>query len=210
MIIFDFDGTLANTHHLILKHYNAFVQRNPWFNLSAADGQFQEAVRSMSMFQARKQLHIPLYKLMLIMPFIRRSLYGDYEPAMLFDGVAHMLEGFNRAGIELAVLSSNNRSAIHRVLGTHIDKLQFMIGNCLFRKGKILKKIAKNRPYETHTYISDTMSDVLAANAAGLNTVAVTWGLHNADFLREAKPDYIVNTRRELHTVLQNLHPANA
>lgn len=207
MIIFDFDGTLANTHHLILKHYNAFAERNPWFNLSAADYQFQQNARGMTMLQARRELQIPYYKLMLIVPMIRRSLFNDYRPEMLFDGITAIIDDFQRAGVDMAILSSNKRKAMQRVLGEHFDKLQFVVDNCFFRKGKVLKKIAKTYPAEHHTYISDAAADVIAARKAGLNTVAVSWGLHEEDFLKASNPDYLVHTRAELHDVLNQLHP---
>lgn len=208
MIIFDFDGTLANTHHLILKHYNAFAERNPWFNLAVADHEFQQNARGMTMLQARKELQIPYYKLMLIVPMIRRALFNDYRPEMLFDGVATILEDFYQSGIDLAILSSNKRKAMQKVLDIHFNKMQFVIDNCFFRKGRVLKKIAKLHPGESHTYISDAAADVVAAREAGLNTVAVSWGLHDEDFLKASNPDYLVHTRAELRDVLNYLHPA--
>jgi phosphoglycolate phosphatase len=211
MIIFDFDGTLADTHQLILKHYNAFVERHAWIKLTIADQQFQHSVRNMSMMQARKKLQVPLYKLLLIMPFIRRSLFGDYKTAMLFPGMEQVLEDFDALGISMGVLSSNNKKAIYKVLDQHINKMQFVMDKCIFSKGKKLNKIVKSSDAsEVHTYVSDAASDIVAANQASMNTVAVSWGLHQASFLEAAKPDFIAHTPAELFEYLKNLHVPKA
>lgn len=42
-------------------------------------------------------------------------------------------------------------------------------------------------------YIGDAVTDVLAGRAAGLRTVAVTWGMATAERLAEAEPDALVD-----------------
>lgn len=207
MIIFDFDGTLANTHHLILKHYNAFVARHPWFNLMAADHDFQQGVRSMTMRQARKQLQIPIYKLMLILPLIKRSLLGSYSQDLFVDGMAGVLDYFHDQGQSLAILTSNHRESVERVLESHYQKFQIMIDNCVFCKGRMLKRLVKANPNEVHTYVSDAAADIVAANKAGINTVAVTWGLHNAELLESKKPTFLARSPMQLLDCLARLYP---
>jgi pyrophosphatase PpaX len=49
------------------------------------------------------------------------------------------------------------------------------------------------------TYVGDSPFDVEAAKAAGLRSVAVTWGgIHNQERLRSVGPDVIVSTAAEL------------
>jgi len=52
-------------------------------------------------------------------------------------------------------------------------------------------------------YVGDSPFDVEAAKAAGLRSVAVTWGgIHNQERLRTAEPDVIVSTAGELIAAL--------
>jgi pyrophosphatase PpaX len=53
-------------------------------------------------------------------------------------------------------------------------------------------------------YVGDSPFDVEAAKAAGLRSVAVTWGgIHNQERLRIAEPDAIVSTTTELIDALE-------
>jgi pyrophosphatase PpaX len=51
-------------------------------------------------------------------------------------------------------------------------------------------------------YVGDARYDVLAARAAGVAAVAVTWGAGDEDALRAAGPDAVVGTPAELAAVL--------
>lgn len=52
-------------------------------------------------------------------------------------------------------------------------------------------------------YVGDSPFDVEAARAAGLRSIAVTWGgIHTLERLRAARPDAIVSTPRELRDAL--------
>jgi len=47
-------------------------------------------------------------------------------------------------------------------------------------------------PKERAAYVGDSPFDVQAAKAAGLTSVAVSWGAFPEDRLREAEPDHLV------------------
>jgi len=47
-------------------------------------------------------------------------------------------------------------------------------------------------------YIGDTKGDIIEGKKARVKTIAVTWGYHNRDKLREENPDFIVNSPKEL------------
>ena len=47
-------------------------------------------------------------------------------------------------------------------------------------------------PRDEAAYVGDSPFDVEAARAAGLTSVAVSWGAFSEDRLREAQPDHLV------------------
>ncbi|MDQ4128013.1 MAG: HAD hydrolase-like protein, partial [Actinomycetota bacterium] len=53
-------------------------------------------------------------------------------------------------------------------------------------------KLLGDVPRERAAYVGDSPFDVEAAKAAGLTSVAVSWGAFSEDTLRAAKPDYLV------------------
>jgi len=57
---------------------------------------------------------------------------------------------------------------------------------------------------ENAAYVGDSPFDVEAAQAAGLRSVAVSWGgIHDQERLRLAGPDALVSTKAELKTALE-------
>ena len=50
--------------------------------------------------------------------------------------------------------------------------------------------------------VGDTSADILAGKAAGLRTCAVTYGFGDATALRACEPDYVIDTFRELITLV--------
>lgn len=58
------------------------------------------------------------------------------------------------------------------------------------------------RPIDT-VYVGDAVVDVQAAKAAGLGSIAVTWGAASAEDLRGAGPDAVVQSVQELRALLR-------
>jgi len=52
-------------------------------------------------------------------------------------------------------------------------------------------------PYRTY-YVGDTAGDVREGRAAGVRTVAVTWGWHSREKLAAAGPEFLVDNPVEL------------
>jgi phosphoglycolate phosphatase len=58
-------------------------------------------------------------------------------------------------------------------------------------------QIGRDRTY----YIGDTAGDIREARAAGVRTVAVTWGWHSRERLAATQPDFLVDTPEELLSI---------
>jgi phosphoglycolate phosphatase len=70
------------------------------------------------------------------------------------------------------------------------------------KKEKIDYALAKYRiARERAFYIGDTAGDILEARAAGVRSVAVTWGWHSRERLAAVNPDYLVDTPEGLLTL---------
>lgn len=55
-------------------------------------------------------------------------------------------------------------------------------------------------------YVGDMVDDIQAAKAAGMKSVAVTWGIHPAPRLAKARPDARADDFNELIAILRNIH----
>jgi phosphoglycolate phosphatase len=121
--------------------------------------------------------------------------YGAMKP---FNGLIPVLESLKKDHL-LAVISSNGSRTIRRMLerfGFEPYFEEVLGSDFLFsKKEKIDHALAKyGIPPERAFYIGDTTGDIVEARAAGIRTVAVTWGWHDRERLAAAHPDFLVDT----------------
>ena len=65
-------------------------------------------------------------------------------------------------------------------------------------------------PATEAVYVGDSPFDVLAANAAGVRSIGVTWGAASRAVLAEASPAHLVESVGELAALLAKLRPPTA
>lgn len=103
----------------------------------------------------------------------------------------------------LAVISSNVSRVINDILSRHGFNGCFKdVLGADFGYSKVEKihhvmdsfQVGKDRTY----YIGDTTGDIKEARAAGVKTVAVTWGWHSKEKLETVSPDYLIEAVAEL------------
>ena len=51
--------------------------------------------------------------------------------------------------------------------------------------------------------IGDAVSDIKAAQTAGITSIAAAWGNQDIQLLRNANPDFIVNTPNEIIDIIE-------
>ena len=55
--------------------------------------------------------------------------------------------------------------------------------------------------YKDAVMIGDTTFDIEMGKAINMDTIAVTWGAHTKEMLRQSDPTYIIDSFSELHIV---------
>jgi phosphoglycolate phosphatase len=132
----------------------------------------------------------------------------EARPAKPYPEVVDLLTRLHSKGIKIVVLSSQPQDQLESQAASFgikncIDRL---VGSVHDKKGVIDSVLAKNRFSESDTVlVGDTVSDVETGKHAGLKTAAVTWGFDPADKLQKAKPDYIIDTLKELDKIIIGL-----
>jgi pyrophosphatase PpaX len=197
--LFDFDGTLVDTTEMIyqgMRHAASTVLGRgdiPRETLLANVG--QPLPRQMELIDAEKaELLLEAY----------RHHHEENHDALIqeFPQVAQALSRLRSAGIKVAVVTSKRRMSVEMALNNFpdlrnvVDRFVTMEDTNehkphpepLWRGLELLGGI----PKEEAAYVGDSPFDVEAAKAAGLTSVAVSWGAFSEDRLREAEPDHLV------------------
>ncbi len=196
--LFDFDGTLVDTTELIyqsMRHATGEIlgREIPRETLLANVG--QPLPRQMEIIDAeRAEALLESYRLH----------NQEHHDALIgeFPGVEESLGRLRAAGIRVAVVTSKRRFSVEMALesfpglGEVVDRFVTMEDTTEHKPDPepLLKglEFLGDVPPEEAAYVGDSPFDVAAAKAAGVTSVAVSWGAFSEDTLREVEPDHLV------------------
>jgi len=108
----------------------------------------------------------------------------------MFSGVAELLRVLHEAGYILTInTSSFSRNCQPLLQNANIEKYFDFIGTAEVSKSKIEKFNLVAEKYsaskEEMLFVTDTVGDIREAAAAGIPTIAVTWGAHKAHHFKK-------------------------
>jgi pyrophosphatase PpaX len=196
--LFDFDGTLVDTTDLIYQ------------SMRHAAGEVLGREISREVLMANVGQPLPR-QMELLSAEHAEALLDSYRlhneenhDALIkeFPGVEESLARLCSAGVRVAVVTSKRRFSVDMALKTFpglgevVDQWVMMEDTTehkprpepLLKGLELLGKI----PKEEAAYVGDSPFDVAAAKAAGVRSVAVSWGAFSEDALRAAEPDHLV------------------
>lgn len=212
-VIFDLDGTLLNTLEDLKNAVNhALVQ-------------FGYPVKSLE--QVRLSVGNGVAKL------IERVLPGglenpDFEPCLNtfrqyysqhlqdctkpYPGIPETLAELKETGYGLGIVSNKFDAAVKRLredyfpntitvaIGESPDVRKKPAPDCVY---KAMKEMGCTK--EQTVYVGDSDVDVATAHNSGLKCIGVTWGFRDAQVLKEAGTDWIIQQPEELLDLLEQI-----
>ena len=196
--LFDFDGTLVDTTDLIYQ------------SMRHATGEVLGREISRDVLMANVGQPLPR-QMELLSAEHAEALLDSYRlhneenhDALIkeFPGVEESLARLKAAGVRVGVVTSKRRFSVDMALknfpglGDVVDQWVTMEDTTDHkpRPEPLLKglELLGNVPREQAAYVGDSPFDVAAAKAAGVESVAVSWGAFSEDALRAAEPDHLV------------------
>ena len=205
-LLFDFDGTVANSIDKILELINELAPRHGYEQLTPEKF---AAVRNLPIHRGVRSVKMPLYKLSRAISIILseyRHIIPDLEPCA---GIVPVLQELKARGISLALISSNHTDNLLAFLHNHqIDCFDWVEGTSgiLKKHNNILRQIKKHKlDKEKVIYVGDEARDIKAARRSDVRIISVAWGLHTAEHLLKFKPDYLVRSPSEILTIVREL-----
>ena len=199
-LIFDFDGTLADSLSLVLGIANEILQEMKHRPITDED---VEKMRKMTIPQGFKYLGIPVYKLPQLVVKSRQKMKENINQLLPIAGVVPVLEKLKASGVQMGIVTSNSTENVRYFLKRHkIDGLFSFVdaGSNPFSKSRRIKStIAKNglSPDQCY-YIGDEIRDIEAAKSLGVEVIAVGWGINHPTSLKQHNPDYFVTKPEQL------------
>lgn len=210
LIIFDFDGTLADTFPWFASVLNGVADR---YRFRRIEPDEVEGLRGHSARQLIDHLGVSRWKLPFIARHMRRLAASDVRSVAIFPGVEAMLRQLRRQGFVLAIVSSNTESNIRRALGDDMASLftHFACGAGLFGKATKFRQLARVAGVEHGQClcIGDEIRDFEAASEAGMAFGAVGWGFTSARALQALEPAFMFSHPDDIGAQLLGAAPVS-
>jgi phosphoglycolate phosphatase len=192
-LVFDFDGTIADTLGETRKIYN---QLAPDYGLRQVEEHELDALRHLSLKQLLNHLDIPKRRVPSLLTRGTGLMRGNIERLQPIAGMGEVLIELRRHVHSFGILTSNASANVDLFLRTHglRDHFDFISSTSkLTGKAKHLRAIRKtfSLRHDQLLYIGDELRDVKASKRAGIPIAAVTWGFNSRESLAAETPDFL-------------------
>ncbi|MGB3292963.1 MAG: HAD hydrolase-like protein [Phormidesmis sp.] len=206
-LIFDFDGTIADTLATIVRITNRIA---PEYGYSPTTPEKLRYYQSLSTQDMLKQAEIPLFRLPFLLRRVRREMGAEIMTVPIAPDLAATLRDLAAANHQLIVMSSNSQQNIHCFLNRHglsdvFESVQGGVG--LLSKARVLKRIVQrnNLDFSQVIYVGDETRDIDASHRVGILVAAVTWGFSSREALAAQQPAFLIDHPRQLLGAAQTL-----
>ncbi|NTX64661.1 HAD-IA family hydrolase [Myxococcus sp. CA051A] len=202
LVIFDFDGTLADSLPWFRSVFNDMADRFGFSRLTPTEF---EAMRGMSGREIMAHTKVPMWRLPAIVSYMRKQKLSAASSTPLFPGVPELLAELKHAGVTVAIISSDSEVSVRSVLGPVVESVtHFDCGAAIFGKAAKFRRMLKRAGVTTAEALSvgDEIRDIEAAREARIPAGAVGWGYTLADALARHAPAHLFHSVAELKAAL--------
>lgn len=193
VIVFDFDGVIVESMDPFLQTIRKLV---PDFSLNDARNMLTGNI-----FDERNQY---IFNLMKVKQFDGYGMYAK-EIAKVAPNRELVKLLIDQPVDKIMIVSSMNEDIIEDYLIKYkLKKFFGDIWGAMTDKSKLnkIERIKALNPGKEVVFVTDTTGDIEEVRETKIKIVGVTWGFHTREMLEETKPDWVVDTPKELWKVL--------
>lgn len=207
VIIFDFDGTVADTFETIVNISNLLA---PEFGYQKATPEDIVKYRNLTSRDVIKQSGVSIFKLPFILKRLKIELNSKIHYLTPIPGIKEALFELKKQGNTIGIITSNDKENVQIFLDKNgmPDLFDFIYSSKnIFGKSKIINKFIKQNKLkpEQIIYIGDETRDIEAAKKSHIKVIAVTWGFNGKQILAKQNPDFLIEQPSELISALCRL-----
>ncbi|HNZ85548.1 MAG: HAD-IA family hydrolase [Paludibacteraceae bacterium] len=206
-ILFDFDGTLANTLKTVVEIYNKVA---PEYNCKTVELEDVSRLQAMTISHLMKEQGISHITLAILLVRVRKELHINIDHVKPFFGIEEQLQTLKKMGYQLGIMSSNSQKNVHTFLESNNMKHLFDFVHTsknIFGKHTAIKRIISNLSLQTNdvVYVGDETRDIEACKKIGVKIAAVSWGYNLPEVLQAMQPDVLIDEPHSLANCISKL-----
>ena len=198
MIIFDFDGTLADSIGLGFDLVNSHAEELGYKRVEREQGM------ELSALEIMKEAHISFFKLPRLVIYFKKLLNESFNNVTIIDGAVQLLSKLKAEGHKLGIITTNSADCVSNFLKKNNldDYFSYMKTDvAMFGKIKALKQ-AKKQLKTDFVYVGDELRDIEACKVAGVPIVSVPFGFNSARVLEKKNPGLVAKNYDEAYELI--------
>jgi len=210
-IVFDFDGTLADSWEVMVEELQKVAMERfgreltqehiHWFRSLGA-------TRASRLIAKREKLSI--LTMIRVGMEVQKHVKQEEKRVHFYPGIVKMIKDLKKKGYLLGMASANDIKVLSPVLKREgiFKDLEFVTwGRSILGKKRILARMLKRYHFEKSEviYVGDQVKDIEAAHKLGLRIIAVDWGFNDRSILKKYKPEGLISSPKELEAVLDKI-----
>ena len=205
-VIFDLDGTVVDSVDLIVASFHHATRE-----VLGREFTHEETIRGVGKPLLEQMAALSPEHADELVRSYRDFNHREHDGMLkLYDGVESLLLRLREAGVRLGLVTSKSRPTTQMAFDlTGIE--------ALFDETVCAEDTPRNKPLpdpillcvqrlqvpeQKAVYVGDSPFDVQAAHAAGVDSIAVTWGVFSEEVLAAENPGRLVHSMSELGEVL--------
>jgi len=203
VVIFDFDGTIANTLDSIIDIMNNLSDEFGFRKIHDEDVEYLRGKRPREIL---KHLGISLFKLPFVIRKTRREINSHIALLSPSIDLLPTLKLLKENGCQVGIVTTNIEENVKKFLhANNLDLFDFFYtAKKVFGKDRTISKIIKDMKLEKSKvyFVGDEVRDIEAGKKVGIKTIAVSWGYNTKDALDKEHPDHLIDSPLELENIV--------
>jgi phosphoglycolate phosphatase len=207
VIIFDFDGTIADTVDALVTIANRLAGEFGYIQITPED---LALLRNFTSREIIKYSGVSMLKIPFLLKKVKGELKAKISELKPIPGISEVLATLHSQGYTLGIITSNSPENVTAFLSNNqLNHLFEFIhsGVTIFGKTTIINNVLKQKQLDPTAviYVGDETRDIEASKKANIKVIAVTWGFNSPEALAKQEPYILINHPQELPEVIRVL-----
>ena len=197
-VIFDFDGTLADTFALGSQLINEYADQLGYKQIDFAANKDKSARELIKMSGVR------FWQIPGLIRFFRKKSVERAAEVNAFDGIPDLVRRLHDCGFQLGIITTNSAQTISIFLQKYglTDLFTYIKPEIsLFGKKRAIRRARRHLKSEI-IYIGDELRDIEACHAANVPIISVSWGFNSTEILEKNNPGKVAGNTEDVFTML--------
>lgn len=197
-IIFDFDGTLADTFALGSKLINEYADRLGYKQIDFAANKDKSARELIKMSGVR------FWQIPGLIRFFRKKSVERAGEVKAFDGIPDLVRRLHDDGFSLGIITTNSAQTINIFLGKYglTDFFTYIKPEIsLFGKRRAIRRARRHLKSDI-IYIGDELRDIEACRAVDVPIISVSWGFNSTEILEKNNAGKVAANTEEVYNFI--------